>query len=245
MRIGLIGAGSMARAMARGWGEPVVATDGGSGRARALVGELGGEAVADAAQVAARADVVVLAFKPYQLGAVAPGLAGFPGEALSVLGGVDAEALRAALPGVRVVRALPNTPVELRRGVTVLAEETPPSDELRALLERLGLVVDVPDRLVDVATGTMGTTPAYFALIAEAMIDAAVKRGLGAELAARLVAQTMEGTGALIAHAGHDPVAVRRGVTSPGGSTARGLAALERRGVRAAFIDALEEVLGP
>jgi pyrroline-5-carboxylate reductase len=245
VRIGLIGAGNMAGALARGWGEPVVAADAGSGRARRLVDELGGEAVAGAAEVARRADVVVLACKPGQLEAIADAIAGYEGEVVSVLGATPLAELRAALPAARVVRTLPNTPVEIRRGVVVVARESPPSAAVRELLERVGLVVEVPDRLVDVAMGTMGTTPAYLALVVEAMVDAAVQRGLGADVAVRLAARTLEGTGALIAQRGHDPVAVRRAVTSPGGSTARGLAALERGGVRAAFIDALDAVLNP
>lgn len=245
MRIGLIGAGNMASALARGWGEPVLVSDVSAERAQALAAELGGEALASNAEVARAADVVVLACKPAQLGAVAADIAGTTAEVLSVLGGVALEDLQAALPDVRVVRILPNTPVEIGRGVVVVAEESPPSAELRALLERLGLVVDLPDRLVDVAMGAMSCAPAFFALVAEAVVDAAVQHGLTPEVAGRLTAGTLEGTGALIAARGHDTLAVRRAVTSPGGSTARGLAALERGGVRAAFLDALDAVVKP
>jgi pyrroline-5-carboxylate reductase len=245
MRVGLIGAGNMARALARGWGEPVLASDGGSGRAQALVDELGGEALASNAEVAERADVVVLACKPYQLEAVAADIAGKAQRVVSVLGATPLERLRAALPGATVVRTMPNTPVEVGRGVIVVAEESDEDAEVRELLDRLGEVVVVGEALMDVATGASGVAPAYVALVAEAMIDAAVKHGLTQEVAAKLVVSTLEGSAALLAQRGGDTLAVRREVTSPGGSTARGLAALERGGLRAAFLDALDAVVRP
>src|SRR5947208_15008480 len=111
MQVGLIGAGNMARALARGWGDPVLATDGGSGRAAALVAELGGEALGSNAELAQRADLVVLACKPYQLEAVA-GEAQAAKRVMSVLGGTDAATLRRAFPSSEVYAVMPNTPVE-------------------------------------------------------------------------------------------------------------------------------------
>ncbi len=242
-RIGLIGAGNMARALARGWGEAVVASDGGSGRAAALVAELGGEAASSNVEVAQRAEFLVLACKPHQLDAVAGEIGDHATRVLSVLGATPLERLRAAFPAAHVVRAMPNTPVEVGSGVTVVASESAPDAEVRELLERVGLVVDVPERLMDVAGGTSGVSPAYFAVVVEAMVDAAVKRGMGAAAAAELVLATMEGTAALLRARDGDTLAVRREVASPGGSTARGLAALDRAGLRAAFLDALDAVL--
>jgi pyrroline-5-carboxylate reductase len=241
MATGYIGAGNMARALARGLGEPVLASDGGSGRAAALVGEVGGEAL-DNAGVAQRADLVVLACKPYQLEAVAPALQGAR-RVISLLGATPIEAVRSALPGAQVAKAMPNTPVEVRRGVTVLADESDMLDEARAFFERVGKVFELPERLMDVATGTVGVSPAYTAVIAEAQIDAAVKFGVRAELASEIVVEWLRGSAELIAARGYDTLAVRREVTSPGGSTARGLQALEERGLRAAFGEALRAVL--
>jgi pyrroline-5-carboxylate reductase len=241
MATGYIGAGNMARALARGLGEPVLASDGGSGRAAALVGEVGGEAL-DNAGVAQRADLVVLACKPYQLEAVAPALQGAR-RVISLLGATPIEAVRSALPGAQVAKAMPNTPVEVRRGVTVLADESDMLDEARAFFERVGKVFELPERLMDVATGTVGVSPAYTAVIAEAQIDAAVKFGVRAELASEIVVEGLRGSAELIAARGYDTLAVRREVTSPGGSTARGLQALEERGLRAAFGEALRAVL--
>lgn len=244
MRIGLIGAGNMARALARGWGEPVLASDAGSGRAAALAAELGGEALGSADEVAARADLLVLACKPHQLEAVAAGFAGYEGRVVSVLGATSLERLRTALPAARVVRTMPNTPVEVRRGVIAVAQESPPDAEVEALLRRLGDVVVLPEALMAVATGAAGVTPAYVAVVAEAMIEASVRHGMKPDVAARLVVGALEGSAALLAARGADTLAVRREVTSPGGSTARGLAALERNGLRAAFLDALDAVVG-
>jgi pyrroline-5-carboxylate reductase len=241
MQIGLIGAGNMARALARGWGEPVLATDAGSGRAAALVAELGGETPASNTELAQRADLVVLACKPYQLDAVAAE-AQAARRVMSVLGGTDAQRLRAAFPAAEVYVTMPNTPVEVRSGVTIVAEETPLAPDVQELLERVGRVVVLPERLMGTATATTGVTPAYVALIAEAMVDAAVKHGLKAELAAELVVEVLAGSAALLRERGGNTLAMRREVTSPGGSTARGLAALEHAGLRTAFLDAMEAV---
>jgi pyrroline-5-carboxylate reductase len=239
--IGLIGAGNMARALARGWGEPVLATDGGSGRAAALVAELGGETPGSNAELAERADLVVLACKPYQLDEVARE-ASAARRVMSVLGGTDAARLRNAFPDAEVYVTMPNTPVEVRRGIIIVAEETPLPDDVRALLDRLGSVVVLPERLMGTATATTGVAPAYVALVAEAMVDAAVKHGLKADLAAELVIGVLAGSAELLRARGGDTLAMRREVTSPGGTTARGLAALEHAGLRTAFLDAMEAV---
>ncbi|HYF24328.1 MAG TPA: pyrroline-5-carboxylate reductase [Baekduia sp.] len=244
VRLGWIGAGNMARALARGIGEPVVAFDPFPGRAQELVDELGGEVAASAPEVAAHADMVVLCHKPAQLDQVAAELAGSAPRVASILGGVALERLRAAYPGAQVVRLLPSTPVEVRQGVTILAAESDQDAGLRELLERTGSVVELPEAQVDVAMALMSNAPAYVALLCEAQVDAGVRRGLPAPLAAELVTQNFAGTAALIRARGFDTLAVRREVTSPGGSTARGLAALERGGVRAAFHDAIDAVLG-
>jgi pyrroline-5-carboxylate reductase len=246
MRIGLIGAGNMARAMARGWGEPVLVSDSGSGRARRLADELGGEAMSNR-EVAEKADLVVLCHKPYQLDAVAEEIADQAKAVASVLGPTSIAALQKAYPGVPVFRLMPNTPVEVRRGIVcyAAAPNVPASleREVLALLERLGSVVAIDENLIGPAGAVMGVGPAYQALLAEAQVDAGVRHGLGPALAGRLVAETMAGTAMLLAARGYDTLTVRREVTSPGGSTARGLAALERGGVRAAFHAAIDAVV--
>jgi pyrroline-5-carboxylate reductase len=105
-------------------------------------------------------------------------------------------------------------------------------------------VVKVPEGLIGAAGAVVGVGPAYQALLVEAQVDAAVRHGLAAGVAGRLVAETMAGTAALLQTRDYDTLAVRREVSSPGGTTARGLAALERGGIRPAFQDAIDAVVG-
>ena len=242
--LGLVGSGNMARALARGWGEPVYATDSGSGRAKRLVEEVGGEALRSNAGVAERADAIVLCHKPYQLEDVAAQAAPHAHHVISVLGGVSLERLRAAYPNATVVRTMPNTPVEIREGVTLIAEGDG-AEEARPLFERLGHVFILPERIMEAATATTGVTPAYVALLLEAHIDAAIKHGVPGPLATDLAIETFAGSTALVRARGGDTLAVRREVTSPGGSTARGLAALEAGGVRNALLEAMRAVVQP
>src|SRR3954451_12966991 len=234
----------MARALARGLGEPVLVSDHGSGRAAALAAELGGRG-ASTAGVAAEADVVLLCHKPPGLAEVAAQIR--PRAVASVLGSTTLAAVREAYPGVPVVPLMPNLPVEVGRGVVVLSAEEPAERELaerlRPLAARLGTVVQLADHLVDPAMGVAACGTAFVALVAEAQADSAVRHGVPADAARELAVAGLAGAAALLEARGLDTHAVRREVTSPGGSTARGLAALERGGVRAAFEDAMDAVM--
>lgn len=228
----------MASALARGWGDPVLCTDALPGKAQQLADELGGEALDSNAELATRADAIFLCHKPDQLDAVAAQLEGNEGgkTVVSILAGVSLDALRQAYPKAdAVVRLMPNVGVEIGRGVICLAAESDASADVRALLERIATVVDVPERLMEVATAVMGVGPAYVALYVEAQVDAAVRLGMPPRLASELATATTEGCAALLAARDFDTLAVRRSVTSPGGVTARGLAALEGGGLREAF----------
>jgi pyrroline-5-carboxylate reductase len=243
--IGLIGSGNMARALVRGWGEPVLCTDLLPERAQALADEVGGEAVATSAELAQRADVVLLCHKPAGLAAVAQDVAGRAKGVISILGATPLQQLKAAYPGIPVVRMLPSTPVEVGKGVCCHARDPEPDRAFEAgvleLFGRVGPVVSIDEGLIDAAMGLMSCAPAYYALVAEAQIDAGVRRGIPADVATRLVVGTMGGTAALLEL--RDTLTVRRDVTSPGGSTARGLDALERGNLRTAFSNALDAVL--
>jgi pyrroline-5-carboxylate reductase len=246
--IGLVGSGNMARALALGWGEPVLCTDSGSGRAEELAALVGGEALDSNRELAERADLVVLAHKPAQLGAVAEEIGGAAEAIVSILGRTTQSEVRAVYPDTPVFRIEPNTPVEVRRGVLAFAiPDVPTDEELRArvheLFGRLGTVVDVPEALMRVAGAAGGVGPAYWALLVEAQVDAAIRRGMPPQLASQLVAETMAGSAELLRTRDYDTLALRRAVTSPGGTTARGLAALERGGVRAAFAQAMDDVV--
>lgn len=249
MRVGLIGAGNIARAFARGWDDPLLVSDALPERARALAAEVGGEAVDSNAELAERADLVLLCHKPAGLQEVAAEVAPAARAVASVLAGRTVSELEAAYPGRPVFRFMPNTPIEIARGVLCYARQSGVDSafeaEVVALFRRVGRVVALPEHLIDVAMGLQGVGPAYVALIVEAWVDAGVRRGLSPEQASELAVETVAGSAELLRARDADTFALRRAVTSPGGATARGVAALERAGVRAAFHDALDAVLAP
>jgi pyrroline-5-carboxylate reductase len=236
MIIGFCGSGSMAAAMARGWaGEAraMLFTDSGSGRARELAREVGGEALETNHELARRADVLILAVKPAKLEEAAGELGGGAGKTVvSLLGATPLERVAEQFPeAADVWRVMPNLGVEVRRGVLCVTGGS--SADVRAMLERLGHVVELPDEGFDAATAIMGCAPAYLALAVEALSDAGAAAGLDEELARELVVETTAGTAELLR--ARDPADVRRAVASPGGSTEAGLEALEREGGRLAF----------
>jgi pyrroline-5-carboxylate reductase len=248
MRIGLIGAGNMASALARGWGDPVLVSDVDEARARALAEQLGGEAPGSNAYVADSADAVVLCHKPAQLEAVAGEIRDRAKAIISILGGTAIADVEAAYPGLPVYRFMPNIAAEVGQGVFCYSPGTRaaagPEREVLGLFARIGTVVPVPEQLIDAATALMGCGPAFFALAAEALVDAGVRHGIQPDDAALMAVETMAGTASTLRASGLDTAGLRRRVTSPGGSTARGLAALERGGLRAAFSDAVDAAAG-
>jgi pyrroline-5-carboxylate reductase len=232
----------MAAAIARGWAgefEEMLFSDGGSGRAQTLADELRGE-VASNVEIASRADLVLLAVKPTRLGDVADELAAAK-EVVSVLAATPLERLRAALPDAeQVLRVMPNVGVEVRQGVLCVAGSA--SAEARAKLELLGHLVELLEDDFDAATAVMGCSPAYLAMAVEAIADAGAADGLDSELARELVVETAVGTAELLRR--QSPEAVRKAVASPGGSTEKGLEALDREGAREAFVAAVRASLG-
>jgi pyrroline-5-carboxylate reductase len=216
-------------------------------RARELASETGGEALSGGREVAERADLVVLCHKPAQLEAVGRELAPAAKAVASILAAVPLAELKRVYPDRPVYRFLPSLPVEVSRGAVVRAADDPQAavldSEVEDLFASLGMLVTLEDSLIDVAMGLMSCAPAYVALIVEAQVDAGVRRGIAPAQASALVTETLAGTAELLRRRGYDTLAVRREVTSPGGITARGLAALEHGGLRAAFSDALDAVL--
>ena len=245
--IGLVGSGNMARALALGWGEPVLCTDVFPEKAEALAKETGGQALAGNGELADKADLVVLAHKPAQLREVAEQVGGRAKAVVSILGATPLADVKAAYGGTPVVRIMPSVPVEVGDGVSCHARdpEADPELERRALelFRRVGPVVTLDESQIDAAMGLMSCAPAYWAMVVEAQVDAGVRAGVPAEIAQELVVGTMAGTAKLIRAREHDTLRVRRQVMSPGGSTARGVAALEHAGLRAAFDDAMQAVV--
>ena len=230
----------MARALALGWGEPVLCTDSGSGRAQELAALVGGEAVGSNRELAERADIVVLAHKPAQLDAVAREIAGAAKAVVSILARTTQAELRAAYPDTPVFRIEPNTPVEVRRGVLAFAVPDAPvptssATQVRELFGRLGTVVDVPESLMRIAGATGGVGPAYWALLVEAQVDAAIRRGMPPQLASTLVAETMAGSAELlrVARVRHARAAARRRLARRDDRARAGGARARRRARRA------------
>ena len=258
MIVGLVGAGNMAAALARGWSEgetgpdQLVFSDVDSERARALAGETRGKAVASSRELAETADVVVLATKPAALEPVAEEtrvpVADRHLPVVSILGATPIASIERAF-GMRtpILRFMPNVAAEVRAGTFCYAAGSALDERTeRTLLDLFGLLgelVPVEERLMDAATAISGCGPAFYALVVESLVDAGVKEGLDARQAARLATATMGGTAELLRKRGGDAVGLRRAVTSPGGVTAAGLAALEGYGVRAAFGAAVEAVV--
>jgi pyrroline-5-carboxylate reductase len=237
VKLGLIGAGNMASALARGIGEPVLVADVDAAKAEALATELGGEALPSNAELAERADVVVLCHKPKQLTEVAEQVGGRARAIASILAATTTADLEAAYPDVPVYRFIPNMPVEVRQGVLCyvpgrLAKDGPET-ELLELFGRAGAILALDDEpLIEPAMALMSCGPAFMALVAEAFADAGAAHGLPRDDALHMTVETMAGTAAYLRAHGYDTEEVRARVATPGGATERGLNALEERGLR-------------
>jgi pyrroline-5-carboxylate reductase len=250
MKLGFAGAGNMAGAMARGWaagpGGPDAMSfcDVDAQRAEALAADVGGETRGSLRELADSSDVLVLAVKPPALQAVADELEGTAPPLLSVLAVTPIAKVAEAFPGVPVLRVMPNQPVEVRRGVLchAPAHEMPDDlrDELLALLAALGDVVAVDESQIDAAMAVMSSSPAYIALVAEALARGGEREGLNPSLAGELVAGALAGTAELLRR--RDPATIRDVVASPGGATEAGLTKLEGV-VEEAFLDAVNASL--
>lgn len=187
------------------------------------------------------ADVVILAVKPVGIAAMCREVAGTldpDAVVLSVAAAVSLEQLEAALPaGQPVVRTMPNTPLKVGRGVVALSAGSAgsPAHLARAhqVFEGSGVVLDIPEDQQDAVSAISGSGPAYAFYLAEAMARAAVEFGLSEDTAAILARETVAGAGLMLAEPGADPAVLRRGVTSPNGTTERALATFDEQGLPA------------
>lgn len=255
MRIGFIGFGNMASAMADGW----IAAGVDAGRMSACAGHFdalrercearGMTACSGAAEVVAASDLVVVAVKPHLIAEVVEPLAeGLSGKAvLSVAWGWDCAKWEELLSGVAHLSCVPNMPVSVNEGVIAVERASTMGAEIRAevldLLGKLGLVVELESRLLFVGGTVGGCSPAFVAMGIEALADAAVKHGIPRADAYRIVSQMMLGTAKLQLETGEHPAAMKDAVCSPGGATIRGVAELEASGLRAALIRAVDATL--
>ncbi|GAA3155975.1 pyrroline-5-carboxylate reductase [Blastococcus jejuensis] len=202
----------------------------------------------DLGEAAVRARVLLLAVKPQDIDALLERLAEHVDEGhlvVSVAAGVPTARLEAALPaGVPVVRVMPNTPALVDEGMSVLSAGAHAGeadlDEAEALLAAVGKVRRVPESQQDAVTALSGSGPAYFFYLVEAMVDAGILLGLPRTLAFDLIVQTALGAAVMMRDSGEHPVQLREAVSSPGGTTIAAIRELEKHGVRAALMAAIE-----
>jgi pyrroline-5-carboxylate reductase len=191
-----------------------------------------------------RCEAALIAVKPYDVAAACAAVASAgAARLLSIAAGISIAALQeAAGPDVAVVRAMPNTPALVGKGAAGISGGATADDAdmewAESILGSVGIVVRVPESQLDAVTGLAGSGPAYLFLVAEALMDAGVLAGLSRANSEALVTQLLVGSAALLAERG-EPARLRAEVTSPGGTTAAGVRALEEHAVRAAFLEAV------
>ena len=250
---GKIGESLLAGLLSADWRRPdeIAAT----GRRQERIDELAARydvnATLSNSEAVAGAALVVIAVKPQDFEALLGEIGGLlrPEQTvLSVAAAIPTAAIeRQVAAGVPVVRAMPNAPATVHEGIAGICPGAHAGDDNLALAEEalshLGAVVRVPERYMDAVTAVSGSGPGYFALLAEAMIEAGILLGLSREVTTRLVVQTMLGTAHLLRDEHMHPVELREAVTSPGGTTIVAIRELERAGVRAAFLNAIEAAM--
>jgi pyrroline-5-carboxylate reductase len=248
MQVGLIGAGNMASALARGIGMPVIVSDVVAEKAAVLARDTGGEAVASNAEVAERSDVLVLCHKPAQLQEVAQQIGGRAKVLVTILAATTTGEVEEHYPGIPVYRFIPNIPAEVGRGVLCYAAGSRsaegPERQILELFGRAGMIIPLDDEaLLEPAMALMSCGPAFMALVAESFVDAGVHHGLSRDDAAHMIAETMAGTAEYLKAHDLDTEALRVKVATPGGVTERGLIKLEEGAMRAACRLAVDTVV--
>ena len=214
---------------------------------QALLEQHGVQATEAADASLADAQVLVWAVKPQNFAEAATRVqVHLKGELLqlSVMAGIRSTAMAEATGQDRIVRAMPNTPARVGQGVTAISSGTHVTDdhlaEVGEILGAVGGVITVAEKYQDSVTAVSGSGPAYLFLVAEALIEGGVHVGLPRDVARELAVQTLHGSATLLRDTGDHPTLLREAVTSPGGTTAAALRALEDHGVRAAFLAAVE-----
>jgi pyrroline-5-carboxylate reductase len=257
-KIAVLGAGRIGESLisgllSSGWREPseVAATTRRAERVAELRERYGVDATLSNRDAAAGAALVVIAVKPQDIEALLVEIGGIltaDQTVLSIAAAIPTSAIEAHLgAAVPVVRAMPNTPATVHEGMAGLAAGAHAGDEhlqkAEELLSHVGRTVRVPESHMDAVTAVSGSGPAYFALLAESMIEAGILLGLSREISTELVVQTMFGTAKLLRDSKMHPVELRESVTSPGGTTIAAIRELEQAGVRAAFLNAIQAAM--
>ena len=255
MRIAILGAGRIGESLIAGlrssdWAD-IVATTRREERAAELRERHGIEATVSNADAIAGADVVVIAVKAQDLDTLLEeiGQLLLPEQTvLSIVAAIPTASIERRLAAdVPVVRAMPNVASTVHEGIAGMCAGRHAArehlDHAGTVLRAVGDVVEVPEESMDAVTAVSGSGPAYYALLAEAMIEAGILLGLSREISTKLVVQTMLGTAQLLRDEGMHPVELREMVTSPGGTTIRAIRELEQAGVRAAFLNAINAAM--
>lgn len=249
--VGFIGGGAMAEAIIKGLlkkgKDParIMVSDISGDRLRFLKEKLGVETTEDNMQVADKCKTIILSVKPQNLKEALESIRDYmdAGKVLvSILAGVTTEKIEELLvPGVKVIRAMPNTPALIGAGVTALSpgKETGAAEleTAREIFESVGTVKILPEKLINAVTGLSGSGPAYVYLIIEALADGGVMAGLPRDTALELAALTVQGAAGMIKETGLHPAQLKDKVTSPGGTTIYGLLQLEKDGVRGSIME--------
>lgn len=258
MKIGIVGFGNMGQAMAKGWVEKggipanhISASARDYNKLKNNCEKIGIKAVHSSLEMVKASDVIVLAVKPYQIEAVvAPLIDELQRKIIiSVAAGYTNEMYQGILlDNTAVLCTIPNTPVTIGEGIVVAENNHSLSDndlnEITVLLEKLGRVEFVETSQLDIAGTIAGCGPAFASLFIEALGDAAVKYGLSRKEAYQLASQMLVGTGKMHLETGEHPGAMKDAVTSPGGTTIKGVSALEANGFRSAVISAIDAIEG-
>jgi pyrroline-5-carboxylate reductase len=257
-KVAILGAGRIGEALisgllSSGWREPgeIAATARRAERVEELRERHGVAATLSNHDAAAGAALVVIAVKPQDIESLLGEVGGLllPEQTvLSIAAAIQTARIESRLSAdVPVVRAMPNTPATVHEGIAGLAAGSHAGDRHLDLAEEalshLGSVVRVPESALDAVTAVSGSGPAYFALLAEAMIEAGILLGLSREVSTQLVVQTMLGTAKQLRDEKMHPVELREMVTSPGGTTIAAIRELEMAGVRAAFLNAIQAAM--
>ena len=257
-RVAIIGCGKIGESLLRGllssdWRAPgeIVVTARREERVRELAERYGVEGALSNTEAVAGASLVVVAVKPQDFDALLGEIGGLLTEeqtVLSVAAAIPTAFIEKRIaPRVPVVRAMPNAPAVVHEGIAGVCAGAHADDAHLELAEEvlghLGYSVRVPEKAMDAVTAVSGSGPAYFALLAEAMIEAGILLGLTRETSTQLVVQTMFGTAKLLRDEEMHPVVLREAVTSPGGTTTRAIHELEQAGVRAAFMNAIQAAM--
>jgi pyrroline-5-carboxylate reductase len=253
-RIGFLGAGRMATALARGWLTARLldparcrASDPSDAARRSFTAETGLLATTDNLNVVESTDVLILAVKPQTMAAlleeIRPRIA-TRHLVVSIAAGVTLGQLTNGLGVTRLIRVMPNTPCLLGASASAYSGASGATADDQALVDRLlnavGRAFALPEHQLDAVTGLSGSGPAFVYLMIEALSDGGVRVGLPRDVATALAAQTVFGSAKMVLETGQHPGVLKDMVASPGGTTIAGLHALERAGARAAFMDAVE-----